>query len=312
MSVIGFEIKINGGEFTNEVRNVGMLPYIFSDTDFDTEYSISRRAYDQWGNRSAWSAESVISTMPEPVAAVLDEISSTALIAVGLRKLSGDHIGQCLRVKRASDNAETDIGFAGNEIDVSALSGFGSSTTLSLVKLYDQSGNGRDLTSAMTNPAVTVDGGQVVITWSNSIMQTAGNVPTTAPKVFVVINSADILTNNYIYDCGSNNFHAQFNGGIMTIYNGTPADKAGVATGKQQLSIIFKAGNDEAYKNGEILGGTPADAGSTAHNSQISLGNYGGTGYPFIGQMFEFILFDGDIGTDQTIIEVNQMTFYGI
>lgn len=56
--------------------------------------------------------------------------------------------GNCLRVRRASDNAEQDIGFAGNVVDWPAADSFAGGSNLFVTRWYDQSGNGADLVQA--------------------------------------------------------------------------------------------------------------------------------------------------------------------
>ncbi len=61
--------------------------------------------------------------------------------------------GSCLRVARASDSAEQDIGFgADGFVDMAAADAFKGASSLSVVKWYDQSGNGRDIVDTTTLP----------------------------------------------------------------------------------------------------------------------------------------------------------------
>ncbi|WP_354178715.1 arabinofuranosidase catalytic domain-containing protein [Bradyrhizobium sp. LA6.1] len=56
--------------------------------------------------------------------------------------------GSCIRVQRASDSTQMDIGFAGNVVDKAAADTFASGSALTIAKVYDQSGNGLDLVQA--------------------------------------------------------------------------------------------------------------------------------------------------------------------
>lgn len=60
-------------------------------------------------------------------------------------KLSG-WAGACLQVTRASDSTTLDIGFINNVCDWTAADTFGANTTITVSKLYDQSGAGLNLT----------------------------------------------------------------------------------------------------------------------------------------------------------------------
>ena len=80
---------------------------------------------------------------------LIDAIGVSAAMAFGLRKLRAAYTGACIRVRRTSDNAEQDIGFIGEELDWAAVTAFrGATPFASITTLYDQSGNGRNLTQA--------------------------------------------------------------------------------------------------------------------------------------------------------------------
>ena len=74
--------------------------------------------------------------------------------AYSFRKLRSAYAGPAIRIRRASDNAELDIGFlgftgfTGAPWDAAAAAAHCASTTCSVVTMYDQSGNGRHLTQA--------------------------------------------------------------------------------------------------------------------------------------------------------------------
>lgn len=65
--------------------------------------------------------------------------------------------GAAVRLRRASDNAESDIGFSGSrDFDTATATAFCSATTCFIRTIYDQSGNARDLTqtTAASQPAL--------------------------------------------------------------------------------------------------------------------------------------------------------------
>lgn len=62
-----------------------------------------------------------------------------ATIAYATVKLRSAYSGDCLRVRRSSDDAEQDIGFAGNYLDTASLKTFVSSNSGYVVKWYNQS-----------------------------------------------------------------------------------------------------------------------------------------------------------------------------
>ena len=60
MAVVGYELRINGGDFTNEIIDVGnVLEYDLTGLDIGTEYDVEVRSYDGAGNRSLWTSPPV-------------------------------------------------------------------------------------------------------------------------------------------------------------------------------------------------------------------------------------------------------------
>lgn len=74
---------------------------------------------------------------------LLDTVPN-ASIAVGVRRLRSGYTGPLMRIVRASDSSETDIGYTGasGDLDTSAIASFCSGTTGYVAKLYDQAGAG--------------------------------------------------------------------------------------------------------------------------------------------------------------------------
>jgi hypothetical protein len=71
--------------------------------------------------------------------------------AYSLRKLKYSYEGFCLKLRRTNDNAQLDIGFSGNYVDIDAMLQFVPSGSEGLVDTwYDQSENSNNLTAATT------------------------------------------------------------------------------------------------------------------------------------------------------------------
>jgi hypothetical protein len=83
-----------------------------------------------------------------------------ASAAFSLRKLDKDYAGDCIRVRRTSDNAEQNIGFTGVYCDTASLKGFCASTNCTVTTWYDQSGNGKNATqtTAANQPRIVISG----------------------------------------------------------------------------------------------------------------------------------------------------------
>ena len=117
--------------------------------------------------------------------ALLLDTYSGAAAAYSLRLLRSAYTGDAIRVRRASDNTEQDIGFVDNELDTSALTTFCSGTDGFVTTWYDQSGNGYDATqgTALNQPQIVSSGSVLTengkpcvnFTGTNKRMQTIDN-----------------------------------------------------------------------------------------------------------------------------------------
>jgi hypothetical protein len=78
--------------------------------------------------------------------------ADAATVAYSFRKLRTAYAGSAVRVRRSSDNTESDIGFTANgNFDATAFSSFIGAGSGYIVTWYDQSGNGVNATQATTS-----------------------------------------------------------------------------------------------------------------------------------------------------------------
>lgn len=68
--------------------------------------------------------------------------------AWSIHHVAAVYAGKCMRVRRSSDNSETDIGFNGTDWDTDALLAFAGVDSAYVTRWYDQSGNSRDFVQA--------------------------------------------------------------------------------------------------------------------------------------------------------------------
>jgi len=93
------------------------------------------------------------------------DIYTTADLAFSLRRLRIGYTGNCIRIRRSSDNTEQDIGFnATDTLDTAALLSFVGAGNGFVTTWYDQSGNGRNIaqSTAANQPQIVSSG--VVLT----------------------------------------------------------------------------------------------------------------------------------------------------
>jgi hypothetical protein len=83
----------------------------------------------------------------DPIPLLLD-LYPTAAAAFSLRKLNTNYTGSAIRIRRSSDNAETNIGFSGRYLDKGAISTFAAGSSAFVTTWYDQSGNARNAVQA--------------------------------------------------------------------------------------------------------------------------------------------------------------------
>ena len=90
---------------------------------------------------------------------LLDTYSGAA-VGYSLRRLRTAYSGNCIKVRRASDSTELDIGFSNNVLDTSSLATFCSGTDGFVSIWYDQSGNAKPMfnTSASRQPKIVTSG----------------------------------------------------------------------------------------------------------------------------------------------------------
>ena len=95
---------------------------------------------------------------------LLDTYSGATVAYSAARRLSSTYTGALIRVRRSSDNTEQDIGYNGsNVLDESALTTFVGAGNGFVVKLYDQSGNGKNMEqSTAANQPKIVNSGTVL------------------------------------------------------------------------------------------------------------------------------------------------------
>lgn len=89
----------------------------------------------------------------------LDNVSNYKL-AVGLRLLRSAYSGAAIRLRRDNDNAEADFGFSGTDLNTADINTWLNGSAGYCVKLYDQSGNGNDMTPSWSGaqPLYVYDG----------------------------------------------------------------------------------------------------------------------------------------------------------
>ena len=252
---------------------------------------------------------------------LLDDYSGAAA-GYSLRKLRNAYAGSAIRVRRASDNAEQDIGFSANELDTTSLASFCSGTDGFVKTWYDQSGNANDATQTTTGaqpqivssgslitengkPAVEFDG-------TDDLLDLTGFTNSASDYTMHAVTKYS-STDSYLFDSLSGRFILDGRGTSRGVYfDGSWRGSSHTGTTQQLQSIYAVApSSGQSYVNGTQIN-TGLVYVQTAISGTTSLGA-AYTGTPRIaGTIQEFILYASDQSANRTGIESNINTFYSI
>jgi hypothetical protein len=272
---------------------------------------------------------------------MLDQIR-TAVAAYSTRKLKST-ASKAIRVRRSSDNAELDIGFVGNNLDIASLSGFIGAESGYISKWYDQSGYGNDAVQATAgNQPRIVDSGTIDVVNSKPALYFEGtsnrlaaahssSVNLQNPSVAMVqkgtraAGAATEILIGKVITYGSNTgwgvnlrtsnpkIRLFYFGTSAVLSGGTPADPRD--GNNHHIVGIKNSGNILIYENGSnVLNETYTD--QTIANSQpITIGcdpNSGTAQNFYQGYFQEIILFSSDIQNNIPTLYNDSKLYYGV
>jgi hypothetical protein len=94
---------------------------------------------------------------------LLDQFPNAA-VAFSVKKIRNAYSGNCMKVRRASDNTTLDIGFSGDDLDTSSLQTFCAGTDGFVETWYNQSGTSAVATqTVLANQPKIVTSGSVIL-----------------------------------------------------------------------------------------------------------------------------------------------------
>ena len=254
-----------------------------------------------------------------------------AAAAYSLRLLDTDYTGSAVRVRRASDNAEQDIGFdAGGDLDTTSLATFCSGTDGFVKTWYDQSGNSNDATQTTTanqpqivsSGSVITENGKPALDFAaishfdlvNYINPTANTTYTLSGVARPDVND-NLMVNltdgtelmSWAYGRTAGNLTAR------TFDGATVSDTSGaIAINTQFVGFSihdFTSVSTSLYINGGAATGTNAGRGDIA---QSTIGDGPLSSLQFDGAWQEIVLWGSDQSSNRTGIESNINTYYSI
>jgi hypothetical protein len=340
------------------VRKIWYKDEAFEDTDVDTWTLLHTFADDATYASTATKWQEYLDgqangTPPFTLAISWEDIPAftglldtygSAEAAYSLRLLRSAYTGDAIRVRRASDNTEQDIGFDVNgDFDTSALTTFCTGTDGFVKTWYDQSGNAYDATQSTTaNQPKIYDSSTGVIT-QNSLPSL--DFDGTAHHL-----NADSLASSYtgtnlastaLYVCDAD----ASSGARMIAHAGNTAGTAalraeicvesgqwttwmrssgnitkytnyGLANNNYNLHAGYNSGTQLTYyRNGSSIGTAATDYGASTFNTfQIGVRLAGASTlqYYWDGKIQELIFYISDKSSDRAGIETNINDYYSI
>lgn len=264
-----------------------------------------------------------------------------AAVAFSVRLLRTAYTGSCLRVRRESDDAETDIGFdSAGLLDTAAIATHCGSSTGHLVYWYDQSGNGNDafqssasagdraiqpliydgsaVYSLNSKPALYFNGGDYFTGTLSAVSQTGrrNEFAVASFESTLETSKGGIITQDIVDGGGricqnicvsnSNLQSTNIAGGIKS-FNGSTT----LTTDQQYLfSVEQTATALIGYVNG-TQDATVSSSGSTG-SSKFSIGYASANAQRWYGNIQEIIMYNSDKSSDRSNIESNIDSYFSI
>lgn len=255
-------------------------------------------------------------------AAKLLDTYSSAAAAYSLRKLSNSYSGNAVKVRRASDDTELDIGFSSGELDTSALATHCGSSNGFVVTWYDQSGNSNNVTQSTAadqpkiydataerhitengKPAIDFDGNDDFLNTTSSISASVSDY-----TIYFVENRTKSV--DYGLDSSSGRLVLGNNQGA---YHDTSFKGVGLTQGAQFSNgyFLLTAGSSIS-ENGTITQSGLSYTQRAIKTSTSIYGHNNGSGRKVDGNLQELIIWTNDQSSNRTAIESDINAFYSI
>lgn len=249
---------------------------------------------------------------------LLDNYPNSAA-AYSLRQLSSTYSGDAIRVRRASDNTETNIGFVNNKLDTATLSTFCSGTNGFVTTWYDQSGNGYDATqtTASNQPKIYDSVSGIIEENGKPSVQFDG----TDDELIASAISTISLESIFIANTPSSNVKGLLGGptvipyiaisSVDARYRTTSSSSLQPLTSNANISLnSFNSSGGQVYAYRNSVVSTVVLNISTIIGIDRIGRRSGSSAYN--GNVCECILYDFDQATNRANIESNIINFYSL
>jgi len=268
------------------------------------------------------STHGIVGSQIQSFVGLLDTYPNAAA-AYSVRKLRAAYTGSAIRVRRSSDNTETNIGFTAlGNLDESALTTFCGSGNGFVTTWYDQSGNGinKTQTTASNQYQIVTSGVVNILGTKPSIL--VGNKPpmnvtgVTFKSEFFVGKVDTVVVGNYVnFGSGGGLFACGTFSGTVGIggFDLTNAPFQSELTGRTDYRLRYWN-----MKTNKLFvstnGGSIIDLGTFASslNATEIGGRSLGTAFVLNGSCQEEIFYNSDTTSTESGIKTNQNSYYAI
>ena len=248
-------------------------------------------------------------------------------MAYSLRRLSLSYDGPIIRVRRAGDNAEQDIGIAEDgRLDWATLESFSQGGNVFVRTWYDQSGTARNLVQATlaSQPQILSNGQRILrnghpAVYFNGIddfMGSQGTVGVPTKSLLIAVDFSMANSTSELFGVARNSaFPGSFGlrpglflGWDNAITNtGIPIP---LATSSEITELYLTLQNTQVRRNG-VISFTDSRI-FTQTNSSLNLGSRIPTGFFAEAYLYEFLIFEGDTRIYGDEISTNMNQYYQV
>jgi hypothetical protein len=252
-------------------------------------------------------------------------VVSAATAWYGLRAYSAATIGaNAIRLIRASDSAQQDfVTLASGALDIASVTSFLAATTGKVVTLYDQTGNGKDVSqstdanrpaftlSALGSlPGITFAGGNQELDAGSSILPWSGGQPFTLSIVHECTNAA--FSTGYEFCAAGLAFVRwleQTGTNDIALHFGSAGQATASLNTFYAMQLVTNGASSDICINGTSNTVNPGAGGASG---TFNVGNDSGT-HPWKGVICEMGFWESAFsGGQKTSMDTNQRTYWGL
>jgi hypothetical protein len=268
---------------------------------------------------------------------LLLDIYPDAAAAYSLRKLRTAYTGSAIRVRRSSDNTETDIGFVSNQLDTAAITTFVGAGNGFVTIWYDQSGNSQNQiqNTAGNQPQLVANGSVILLntkpsfniniagTSTSQFMSTSTALFNSIQTTIIAVNRSTFLgpagifqrlvsigAFNSGYYLGGNSFLDD----MLAIFNGSAATCFGGTINVQNLSILYNNATTGFLNNNGNQVGTITTSVSSYGNQKLFIGSDSANNNQeyWKGNIQEVVVYPVNQSSNISGIQTNINSYYSI